>query len=215
MWRLCLPADWTANDTVVMDLLSNTVVMGSDDLGMPAYPPKDTDGYHIPGNMEGAPTGVLKAATRIARLLLAAGSRAGRITLLDPLPRYTTEKCCQKPEHITNYADADYQETVQRAVKNAHKALAAEAAAMPKAGTEDLLEGFQVVDGNLISSAGLGIWADGVHLTSTAYADIRKRLAEVSIEVRRPEKGLATLQYPAIVNVPIDRRMLAEPAAPG
>ena len=178
-------------------------------------PYKDSEGYHIPGNMEGAPTGVLKAVTRLAKPLLAAASKAGKIILLDPLPRYTTVKFCLKPEHITNYCKTDYMETVEAAVRNAHKALAAEAAAMPKAGTEDLLEGFQVVDGNLISSAGLGIWADGVHLTSTAYADIRKRLAEVSIEVRRPETGLATLQYPAIVNVPIDRRMLAEPAAPG
>ena len=39
-----------ADDTVVMDLLSNIVVMGSDNLGMPAYPYKDYEGYHIPGS---------------------------------------------------------------------------------------------------------------------------------------------------------------------
>ena len=204
-----------AEDTVVMDLLSNTVVMGSDESGMPAYPFKDIDGYHIPGNMEGAPTGVLKAATRLAKPLLVAASKAGKIILLDPLPRYTTKKCCQKTDHITNYADADYLETVETAVKNAHKALAAEAAAFPKAATEDPLEGFQAVEGNLVSSAGLGIWADGVHLTATAYADIWKRLVEVSLEAGRPGGGQVTLRYPAIVNTPIDRRMLGEPAAPG
>ena len=110
---------------------------------MPAYPYMDSEGYHIPGNMEGAPTGVLKAATRLAKPLLAVASKAGRIILLDPLPRYTIGKCCLKPDHITNYGDTDYLETVEVAVKNAQKALAAEAATLPKAVIEDPLEGFQ------------------------------------------------------------------------
>ena len=49
-------------DTAVLDLLSNAVMMGSDESGMPAYLYKDTLGYHIPVSMERAPTGMLKVA---------------------------------------------------------------------------------------------------------------------------------------------------------
>ena len=192
-----------------LDLLSNTVMMGSDDSGMLAYPYKDSEGYHIPGNMEGAPTGVLKAVIRLAKPLLSTANKAGRIILLDPLLRYSTGKCCPKLEHITNYGNADYLDTVEVVLKNAHKALVAESAALPKAVIEDPQEGFQAVEGNLISIARLGIWADSVHLTPTAYSDIWKKLAKVSLEAGMLGSRQVTLRYPAIVNPSTDRGKLS------
>ncbi len=53
---------------------------------MPAYPFKDATIYHMPGNMERAPTSVLKVAIKPAKLKLAATANAGKVILEDPLP---------------------------------------------------------------------------------------------------------------------------------
>ena len=49
-------------DTVVMDLLSNSVYMGSDESGLPVRPSKSpSDGlYHVPGDLQVAPESMLK-----------------------------------------------------------------------------------------------------------------------------------------------------------
>ncbi len=74
------------DETVVLDLLSNTILMGSNETGMPAYPYKDSTGYHMPGNMEDAPTSVLKATIKQAKPILAAVAKGGKIILVAPLP---------------------------------------------------------------------------------------------------------------------------------
>ena len=133
---------------------------------------------------------------------------------MDPLPRYTSGKCCPSPDHISNFGDADYLETIEAAVGAAHKALVADLAALPITTFMDPMEGFQAVEGVAVSSAGLSIWADNVHLTPTAYSDIWARLSDASTAASLGG-GPPTLRYPAIVNMPIDRRMVSETTAPG
>ncbi len=154
-------------DTVVLDLLSNTMLMGSDESGMQAYPFKDATGHHVPGNMEGAPTGVLKAAVKMAKPILSAAAKAGKIIVVDPLPRYISGKCCPSPDHISNFGDADYQETIEAAVRSAHKALVADLAAVPKTTFLDTMEGFQAMEGCAVSRAGRTMFTSPPQPTAT------------------------------------------------
>ena len=90
----------------------------------------------------------------------------------------------------------------------------AELAALTKTTFLDTMEGFQAVEGGAVSSAGLSIWADNVHLTPTAYGDIWARLSDASTAAGLGG-GPPTPRYPAIVNTPIDRRMVGESTTPG
>ncbi len=69
-------------------------------------------------------------------------AKAGKTILLDPLPWYVPGKCCTTNDHIINHGGADYSDTIKTTVRNAHRLLAAEAAATPEASTVDPLEGF-------------------------------------------------------------------------
>ena len=47
------------NDTVILDLLSNSTYMGSDESGMPTPPCKEDGRYHVLSNLQIAPGTVL------------------------------------------------------------------------------------------------------------------------------------------------------------
>ncbi len=67
-----------ADSDTVVDLLSNSSFMGSDEDGMPAHAVKSNGTYHLTSNMEGAPTAILKKAIGLAGPILWAASQAGK-----------------------------------------------------------------------------------------------------------------------------------------
>ena len=91
------------NPIAELSNLGNTYIMGSDCDGMPIKASKEGHKYHVRGLLEVVPSGILRAAMQKAQPLLSAASRAGRVILIDPLPRYLNAKCCHSAEHIENY----------------------------------------------------------------------------------------------------------------
>ena len=115
----------TPADTVVMDLLSNTFLMGCDSSGMPVRAHKDGGCYHLLGSMEGSPTSALRAALKLATSILTVAKSAWRIILLSPTPHYVTGKCCSNDDHISNFEDPDYRMVLEEAADNAGRAISA------------------------------------------------------------------------------------------
>jgi hypothetical protein len=87
-------------DTVVVDLLSNTAFMGTDDSGLLSEPVRAEGGkYHITGSLTIAPPTLTKKVL-LDSLPLAAALKGTGTVLLSPVPRYVYEKCCMDPSHI-------------------------------------------------------------------------------------------------------------------
>jgi hypothetical protein len=88
----------TDEDTVLLDLLSNSVYCGTDELGIPADP-INTDGkWHIAGELTIRPKTVLKSILNQSSELF--GNTAPRIISMVPVPRYISAKCCNTKDHI-------------------------------------------------------------------------------------------------------------------
>ena len=68
----------------------------------------------------GGPLGHTEGGHLTCKATSSRGSQS-KFILLDPLPGYVTGKCCNSKDHIINYGDANYQETIKMAVKNAHR----------------------------------------------------------------------------------------------
>jgi hypothetical protein len=94
------------DDTVVLDLLSNVVFMGTDDSGLPTEATRAEDGsYHIVDSLTIAPPSLTKKIIRgcsgLAKVLKGTGT-----VLISPAPRYVYSKCCENIEYIENFEAA-------------------------------------------------------------------------------------------------------------
>jgi hypothetical protein len=97
----------TNNDTVVIDVLSNSVTFSTDAHGMPIDQSKADSKWHVPGSLTHAPKTVVKAIlTEVGCKLF--GDVSPRLIVVGPLPRYVVEKCCGDPDHIKNAKDPEY-----------------------------------------------------------------------------------------------------------
>ncbi len=106
-------APYSSSCTVILDLLSNSFLMGSDKSGMQVKAHKEGNSYHLRGNMEGSPTSVLKATLHTAAGVLTAVKAAGKVLLLLPTHPYVTSKCCPDPDHFANFGEADYRQVLK------------------------------------------------------------------------------------------------------
>jgi hypothetical protein len=98
----------TSNDTLILDIFSNSVYMGNNALGCPSPPFQDEDGnYHIEGPMGVAPLRALRIIAEQGAAIMTAASPAKCIVVL-PVPRYVNASCCGNANHITNRAKRDY-----------------------------------------------------------------------------------------------------------
>jgi hypothetical protein len=96
------------NDTVVLDLLSNTAFMGTDDEGLPLPAFRASDGsHHVAGTLTTAPPTTLKKTLDLCNSL-AEKLLNSKVVLVCPTPRYVLEKCCSEPSHIENFNNDDY-----------------------------------------------------------------------------------------------------------
>ena len=166
------------DDTLVVDVFSNSAFMGCDESGLPQRPEKGADDrYHILGTMEVATQNYLrKNLTACSPALDAANDARIIFTLL--IPRYVTLQCCEDPSHIDNRGEADFETIVASASRAVRTLLEGELARRKwRASIFDPMTSFdeeEKLSNTCSSSAGLCIWGpqDGVHLTEAAYKDI-------------------------------------------
>jgi hypothetical protein len=164
-------------DILYLDILSSSFLMGSDSDGMPVKPTRDGNGhYHLIGHVEGTPTAMLKKIVRDADPVIAAAQQATIVDAL-PLPRFLTGRCCGNTEHVSNFADADFEQTILSAVRHAGEVLSG---SLPNGTiTTDNWAGFGADSGaTAICSRGVPVFNDPVHLTTSAYMDIGRRLTQ-------------------------------------
>ncbi len=171
-------------DTVVVDLLSNVVFMGTDNDGLPTEARRAEDSsYHVFGSLTIAPPSltkkVLAGCSKIAHALKETGT-----VLVSPIPRYVFRKCCDNSEHIENFEDPELDEEMVLGLEGVLKIL------QNWAIEHDLC--FEIIDPTLLAdpcdlglrerttSAGHRLWRqdDPVHLTADGYKDIAQAIQD-------------------------------------
>jgi hypothetical protein len=164
-------------DIVYLDLLSSTYLMGSDSDGMPVKPTRDGNGrFHLVGHVEGTPTAMLKKIIKDADPIIKVAGQA-TIVAVSPLPRFLIGRCCGDSDHVSNFSEPDFEQTIHNAVKHAAEVLSV---SLPQ-GTVlmDNWDGFGAESGATVNcSRGVPVFSDPVHLTTSAYMDIGRRLTE-------------------------------------
>ena len=95
-------------DIVILDLLSNSFLGGTDEDGLPVPPRRMADGkYHIVGEVSPVLVSVLKAKLRSLAGRIPPGQNIKYI-LISPTPRYISEPCCSDTTHCTNTGDSGF-----------------------------------------------------------------------------------------------------------
>ncbi len=177
------PAD---NDTIVLDLLSNSAYMGTNENGLPSETLGGTDGkYHITGSLATAPVSFLKKVLKTCNPLAAAVGGAG-VILVIPIPCYILGKCCDSPTHVENFADKDFEDCIMVGVDTTKTLL-------DIWGTEHGLS-YVIIDPTSIANSGdlelrmrrthegTPLWCDRdfVHLTHDGYKDLADTILDCS-----------------------------------
>jgi hypothetical protein len=170
----------TEIDTVVIDPMSNSAFLGTDEDGLPIPAEKsDEDGrYHLLGDLQLAPPSALKNCLKNMERMLAFVWGA-KVVFIIPLPRYVLAGCCKNTDHVSNRLSGE----LAAEFAGAEKCLL-EAAAMGertgKARLVNLLSFFgsgESLPQDLTTVDGTSIWAgDGVHLTSNASRVAARKL---------------------------------------
>ncbi len=162
----------TEIDTVVIDSMSNTAFLGTDDDGLPIPAEKsEEDGrYHLSGDLQLAPPSAFKSTMKLVEIITSNTGEA-KIVLTVPLPRYVLVACCDDTSHVSNRQDPDFLREFSGSEKSMSEAAAA-GTRTAEARILNVLEFFGPLESpiqELTTVDGASIWAgDGVHLTSNA-----------------------------------------------
>jgi hypothetical protein len=171
-------------DTVVVDLLSNVVFMGTDGDGLPTEARRAEDGsYHVVGSLTIAPPSLIKKVLAGCSKIALALKETGTV-LVSPIPRYVFSKCCNNPEHIENFEDSELDEEIVLGLEGVKKIM------QNWAIEHDLC--FDIIDPTMLvdpcdlglrertTSSGQRLWRqdDPVHLTTDGYRDIAHAIME-------------------------------------
>jgi len=170
----------TGNDTVVIDSMSNTAFLGTDDDGLPIPAEKSEEDrrYHLKGELQLAPPSAFRNTIKLVETIISNTGDA-KIVLTVPLPRYCLTACCDDTSHVSNRLDPDF----LRELSGSEKFLT-DAAATGKKASEarilNVLEFFGPLESNpqeLTTVDGVSIWAgDGIHITSNAARVAARRM---------------------------------------
>ncbi len=96
----------------------------------------EDDGYHINGSLVVAPDFFIRNQIELLKTLVALGE-GHMIIILCPVPRYVTFRCCDDPNHCTNYNDPSYLSTLLNDLPRIRDSLTK---GIPSAVTLDTLE---------------------------------------------------------------------------
>jgi hypothetical protein len=165
-----------SKDTVVLDIWSNSSVMGTDEFGLPCRAVKQHGTYHIVGHLQAAPRTVFQKGCEDARQILAAAGAAAKI-LVAPFPRYIRERCCPDPLHITNYGTEEYEEEFAKVIDTVESVLVTSDCSLLK--LDDVFSNADTNLSGLCTADGAPVWSAGdpVHLSKTAYGELGAYIA--------------------------------------
>jgi hypothetical protein len=188
----------TKENTVVLDLLSNSVFMGTDQSGLPTEALWAEDGsYYIVGSLAIAPASVTKkilaGCSTLAKVLKSTGT-----VLISPLPRYVYSKCCENPEHVDNFEDSERDEEIVLGLEGVKKIM--HSWAMEHDLIYDLIDPTQLSDPSDLglrtrtTVAGHVLWRkdDPIHLMAEAYGDIAAAVRDTVLSGPAAESVSAT-----------------------
>jgi hypothetical protein len=98
------------DDILILDLLSNTAFMGTDEDGLPSPSFPGGDGtHHIPGSLTVAPTAAVKKVLANSHEIAKLAAVVRSVAIIIPIPRYVTEKCCPDSGHVDNFNNEDFE----------------------------------------------------------------------------------------------------------
>jgi hypothetical protein len=206
--------DLTGSDTVVIDPMSNSAYLGTDEDGLPIPAEKsDEDGrYHLLGDLQLAPPSAFKNCFKnMERMLVFAGG--AKVVFIVPLPRYVISGCCNNSEHVTNRLSGE----LAAEFAGAEKCLVEAATMGERTGVARII--------NLLSFFGSGesppqdltivdgtsIWAgDGVHLTTNASrVAARKLMADLASGGEEGEPAHKRARLESVVPAPVPAKKKA------
>jgi hypothetical protein len=213
----------TEIDTVVIDSMSNTAYLGTDEDGLPIPAEKSVeDGrYHLNGDLQLAPPpSAFKSTMKLVEKIIS-NTGGAKVMLTVPLPRYVTAACCADTSHVSNRQDPDFFREFSGSEKSLSDAAAA-GALTSEAKIINILEFFGLLESPLQELAtvnGTSIWAgDGVHLTSNATRVAATRLMKIIVggsETQEPATKRARLESVIPVRAsPSPAAKAAQPAPP-
>jgi hypothetical protein len=170
----------TSNDIILIDPVSNNVFCGTDTDGNLADPLKIDDGWHVTGELNVRPKSYLKVVINHLKMVTEILPDA-KVAVLAPIPRYVAHKCCENPEHITNFMDISYHSDISEGLDKVEDLLTAWIHTLPNEGL--LIDYRAGVDNGSVPAAdmtvgGDSIWEDDpVHPAPPLY---NKLVAEVT-----------------------------------
>jgi hypothetical protein len=108
----------TEIDTVVIDSMSNTAYLGTDEDGLPIPVKKSAeDGrYHLSGDFQLVPPSAFKSTMKMVDTIIS-NTGGAKIVLAVPLPRYFLVACCGEANHVTNRRDPDFSKEISGSKK--------------------------------------------------------------------------------------------------
>jgi hypothetical protein len=176
-------------DTVILDLLSNSSFMGTDEEGLPTPATTGEGGtYHIPGSLVTSSGPAIKKILANCNRLGKLCASCHQVTLVAPVPRYVTSRCCNNSSHVENYENEDFEAEIIVGIE-LHKKLL-EGWAMEHSLNFDMVDATELVDPvepvlrNRVTHGGIPLWTvwDPVHLVDEAYKEMADAILMPSTE---------------------------------
>ncbi len=169
----------TPEDRLVLDLLSNSTFMGTDLDGLPTAAVQGEGGtYHIPGSLTLAPVPVTKKILANCSQIGKICSRVKHVTLISPIPRYVTGKCCDDNNHVENYNSDDFEIEIINGLEQQKRLLDVWAAEHQLCyrivDATELVDPVEPILRNRVTRTGIPLWStwDPVHLVEEAYEEL-------------------------------------------
>jgi hypothetical protein len=97
---------------VILDLLSNSSFMGTNEDGMPLQMMPMGDGkYHVPGSLIPTTMSIIRKTLQSCDCI-AAADKNSQVILFGPSPCYVIRRCCDDADHLENYNSPDYESEI-------------------------------------------------------------------------------------------------------
>jgi hypothetical protein len=110
-------------DTVILDLLSNSSFMDTNEDRMPLQMLPMGDGkYHVPGSLIPTPMSIIRKILQSCDGI-AAAVKNSRVILIGPSPRYVSRRCCDDTEHLENYNNPEYESEILGGINSINRTL--------------------------------------------------------------------------------------------
>jgi hypothetical protein len=169
----------TPDDSLVLDLLSNSTFMGTDVDGLPTASVQGEGGtYHIPGSLTVAPVPITKKILANCIQIGKMCSVVKHVTLISPIPRFVTGKCCDDNNHVENYDSDDFITEIINGLEQQKRLLevwASEHQLNYKiVDATELVDPIEPILRNRVTRSGIPLWStwDPVHLVEEAYEEL-------------------------------------------